>query len=157
MCSSDLPNDFKIRFMVETLYKEPDKITNVDDAVEQGMWFLNCGKEPDEHQVQSKKVYDWEQDEQMIFSATNKVAGKELRSVEYLHYWTFMGYFQEVEDGLLAYVIGIRAKRNKHQKLSKEELNFYTANKDMVDIKRKYTEKELEELEELDKLLGIKK
>ena len=47
--------------------------------------FINCGKDEGNKNV-SKKLIDWEQDEALIFPAINKVAGKEIRHVEYMHW-----------------------------------------------------------------------
>ena len=65
------------------------------------------------------KTLDWEQDAPLIIPAVNKVAGKEVRALEYLHWWTFLGYFMEIEDGLASQVWAIRQKKAKGKKLEK--------------------------------------
>lgn len=115
--------------------------------------FINCGKEGS-NKNDPKKLIDWEQDESLIFPAINKVAGKEVRHVDYMHWWTFMGYFMEIEEGIFSTVLGIRQKRAKGKKLDKWEQEFYANNKDICIIKTKYTQEEQEEIDRLNKLLG---
>lgn len=131
---------------------------NVQEAVEQLLWFISGGSVREDKKPE-KPTYDWEQDEQMIFSAVNKVAGKEVRELPYLHWWTFLGYFNEIGEGNLTYIIGIRDKLNRHKKLEKHEREFYNRNKDLVKLApRKSIEelrKEAEEKQILDDVLGI--
>ncbi len=54
----------------------------------------------------------------MIVPAVNKVAGKEIRTVPYMHWWTFFGYFMESGECLFNTVVGIRSKKAKGEKLS---------------------------------------
>ena len=123
------------------------------EAAERAVWFLDCGQE-DDNKKPPRKLMDWEQDEPILFPAINKVAGREVRAVEYMHWWTFMGYFMEIEDGTFSMVLGIRQKRAKGKKLEKWEQEFYQANKAMCDIKTKYTAEEQAEIEYWNKLLG---
>ena len=85
--------------------------------------FMNCGGQ----QAGSKtnfKAIDWENDEQIICSAINNVANTEIRSIEYCHWWTFMGYFCAIGESLLSTVVGIRNKIAKGKKLEKYETEF---------------------------------
>jgi len=87
--------------------------------------FMNVGERGEAHGAQSNStLIDWKQDEHMITSAINKVANQEIRLAEYMHWWTFMGYFMAVGESVLATVVGIRAKINKHEKLEKWEEKF---------------------------------
>ena len=121
---------------------------------EQVIITLNLGNMIEKPQT-SAPLYNWNQDEQLIFSAVNKVAGKEIRAVEYLHFWTFMGLFNEIGEGSFATVISIRNKKRKRQKLEKWEKDFYRNNKDLVDLKVQLTEDEQAEQDEVAKLLGL--
>lgn len=143
--------------MIECLYQEPDSIPSEDyqEANDKACWFLEGGNNQNEnskHQ-QSKKVMDWEQDEQMIFSAVNKVAGYETRAVDYLHWWTFLGYFNEIGEGLFSTVINIRSKKNKGKKLEKYEDEFYRENRSLIDLKKKLPPEEQARIDNLSKLL----
>lgn len=149
-----LPEE-KYEVMLEILYKDISEIaeSNYPEAIKQALWFLDCGQVEDNKKT-PRKVMDWEQDESILFPAINKVAGCEVRAVEYLHWWTFMGYFMEIDDGTFSMVLGIRQKRSKGKKLEKWEQEFYRANKSLCDLKTKYTAEEQEEIDYWNKLLG---
>ena len=101
---------------VECLYKEIPE--NYQKALDRATWFLDVGDIPQGKQL-PVRVLDWEQDGHIIFPALNKVAGAETRTVDYMHWWTFLGLFNEVGDGLFTQVISIRTKKAKHKKLDK--------------------------------------
>ena len=69
----------------------------------------------------SPRTMDWTQDANLIFPAVNKVAGLEVRGVEYMHWWTFMGYFMEIKDTTYAAILGLRGKKAKGKKLEKND------------------------------------
>lgn len=142
----------KVEVLLRCLYEEDiENIENIEDAIREAVWFLNGGNYEDANN--GPKIMDWEQDEQMIFSAVNKVAGREIRSVEYIHWWTFLGYMQEIDEGLFITVLNIRRKKATGKKLLDYEKEFYNKNSDIVKLKPKYTEKEMKEREELLKKL----
>lgn len=144
--------------MLQCLYKDFETIPTEDleEAYKQAVWFLNCGEyeENAKYVSPTRKLYDFEQDAQIIFSSINKVAGYEVRAVDYLHFWTFIGYFNEIGQGTFSTVISIRDKKRHKKKLESWELKFYRENKHMVELKHRYTKEELEELKELEDLLG---
>lgn len=86
--------------------------------------FMNCGTANSPAKPMNFKTIDWEVDEQLICSAINNVANTEIRSVEYCHWWTFMGYFCAVGESALSTVVGIRSKIAKGKKLEKYEMEF---------------------------------
>ena len=90
---------------------------------------------------------DWEQDERILFPAINSAAGKEVRALDYLHWWTFMGYFMEIRESTYAQVLQLRQKRAKGKKLEKWELEFCI-------IKKRLSQEEKDEQDFLKKLLG---
>lgn len=152
----DYTPEEKLYILLKRLFREHlDRIPRGDweEAAGQAKWFIDCGREDDEKRVHPK-VIDWEQDEAIIFSAINKVAGTETRSVPYLHWWTFMGYFMEIGEGTLSVVIGIRQKKARGKKLEKWEQDFYRNNKALCEIKKRYSEEEQAEIDYWKQLLG---
>lgn len=129
---------------------------DIGEAVKQISWFISAGQP--EKEVLELPTYNWKQDEQMIFSAVNKVAGKETRELEYLHWWTFLGYFNEMGEGTFSFIVGIRHKLNKGKKLEKHEKEFLAHNKELVQLKKPKTKEEQEQEDEykalLDEVLG---
>lgn len=116
---------------------------DTEEAAKQIMWFISAGKK--ESDKKELPIYDWMQDEQMIFSAINEVAGKEVREVEYMHWWTLSGYFNEISDkSSIAFVMGIRHKINKGKKLEKYEQEYKNNNKETVTLQKHLTKEERE-------------
>lgn len=140
--------------VLELLYEEFKEINSEDyeEAIKKAVFFLDGGKEYKETTRVAKKIIDWEQDEQIIFASVNKVAMKEIRELEYMHWWTFLGYFSEIGEGLFSTVVNIRSKKNKGKKLEKWEQDFYKNNKELIELKRTYTEEEKEEMQRLNEL-----
>lgn len=124
----------------------------MEEAMKQINWFISAGKAPGKEI--ELPVYDWVQDEQMIFSAVNKVAGKETRELEYLHWWTFLGYFNEVGEGTFSFIVGIRNKLNKGKKLEKHEKEFLSHNKELVKLEKPKSKEEQEQEDAYNALLN---
>lgn len=90
--------------------------------------FFNCGSDESSSPKHNYKLIDWDGDSQLICSAINKVAKDEIRSIPYLHWWTFMGYYISVGESVLSTVIGIRDKLISNKKLEKWENQFRSEN-----------------------------
>lgn len=100
-----------------------------------------------------KKIMDWEQDAHMIVPAVNKVLGEEIRTKEYLHWWTFVGAYSEIGESLYSEVISIRRKQQKGKKLEKHEREFIKENKHIVELKRKRSEEEQANIDRINAML----
>lgn len=152
----DYTPEEKLFIMLKRLFRNGyEKIPReqLAEAASQARWFVDCGQE-DDGKKPPTKVIDWEQDEPLIFPAINKVAGMETRSAPYIHWWTFMGYFMEIEEGTFSTVLGIRQKKAKHKKLEKWEQEFYRNNRKICDLRKRYTAEEQAEIDYWNKLLG---
>lgn len=110
---------------IEDIY---DNISSVEELVKKMYDFFNCGSPTPLGTKANHKLVDWGQDAQIICSAVNKVAGKEIRFEPYVHWWTFMGYYTAVGNSLLATIITIRDKIINGKKLEKYEREFRTNN-----------------------------
>lgn len=150
----ELSTEEKIFVCLRILYEDFLQIppASLLEAYEQARWFLDGGKASKKEN--SQKIMDWVQDEPLIFAAVNKTAGFETRTVDYLHWWTFMGYFMEISDGTFSQVVGLRSKKASHKKLEEWEKAFWNRNKDICKLRPKMTEEEKENKEKLKKLLG---
>lgn len=133
----------KIEIMLKILFIDYSMLTeeNILEAVQKGKEFIDYGKEK-KSQI---KTMDWEQDAQMIVAEINKVSNvQDIRMVEYMHWWTFLGYYMGIGDGLYSQVLNIRTKKLQGKKLEKWESEFYRKNKDIIDIKPKVSEEDKE-------------
>lgn len=113
--------------------------------------FIDNGIEGDGNSI---RTMSWEQDAKILFPAVNRVAGYEVRSVEYLHWWTFTGFFMEIKDSVYANILSLRQKKAKGKKLEKWEREFWNTNKKICVLESKLTEEEQTEKDQLKAILG---
>lgn len=108
------------------------------EAVERVTDFIDMDMQTSEgHRGAKPRLVDWKKDGPVIVPAVNKVLGTEVRAMEYLHWWTFLGAYMEIGESLFSTVLGIRQKRSKGKKLEKYEQEFYRENKALIDIKKR--------------------
>lgn len=153
----ELTDQEKNIVMLEILYMNPEEIPPeyLEETLIKGKEFIDCGVR--EEGKEKVRLMDWEQDSPIIASAINKTVGKDVRSLKYMHWWTFMGAYMEIGDGLFHQVIMIRQKKAKKKKLEKWELEFYRKNRSLVDLDQKKQERSTEEKEALKTLFGLEK
>lgn len=104
---------------VEDVYLDP----NLEELSTKMFEFFNCNQMSVGVKT-NYKLIDWEQDSQLICSAVNKVANTEIRSVPYIHWWTFMGYYTAIGDSPITTIIHIRNKLMTGKPLEKHERQF---------------------------------
>lgn len=132
----DLSDEEKVFVCLSRIYKDFNRMPRDKDtymaAVKAATEFIECRLSNDKP---SPKVVNWEKDEQLIFPAINKAAGMEIRAVPYLHWWTFLGYFQGIDrDDLWGVVLTIRQKKAKGKKLEKYEKEFVASNRELCSM-----------------------
>ena len=86
--------------------------------------FINGGEDNSPGAERDVTLVDWEQDAQIVCAAINNVANQEIRSVDYLHWWTFLGYYMSIGQSVLSTVVSIRDKIAHHKKLDDWEKEF---------------------------------
>lgn len=147
----------KVLTMLQILYIDFDRMPPSDwkEASEKACEFIDCGIHDDG--TPKPRLMDWEQDAPIIVPAVNKVCNFDVRSVKYMHWWTFFGYYMEIGECMLSTVVSIRDKKRRGKKLEKWEQEFYRNNKHIVDLRTKKEERSEEEKEELRKLFGLNK
>lgn len=110
-------------------------------AVEEMYNFFNCGQES-VGAARNHKLIDWEKDSQVIVSAINNVAKKEIRAETYVHWWTFMGYYLAIGECPLSTIVSIRDKIVRGKKLEKWEQDFKLNNPEYFNWNFKSVEEE---------------
>lgn len=150
---ADLDNNEKLFSFLYIIYENFENFTRDDyePAFKAACDFINNGAEDD--RKTNIKMVDYEQDYRLMIPAINRVAGKEIRDCEDIHWWTFLGYFMEIGECTYGTVLNIRNKKAKGEKLEKWEKKFYDENKKLVDIRPKLTEEEKEAEEWLNNFL----
>lgn len=109
-----------------------------EEAFKKCFEFINCGNM--ETGRKTPKLMDWEQDFQYLVAPINHVAGKEIRAVEYMHWWTFVSYYYEIGDCFFAHIVRIRELKLKGKLTNKDDKEFYRKNREIIDIKTKYSQ-----------------
>ena len=131
---------------VRVLYKCKISEQDFDEAVEKAYWFIDGGGMPTS-EPEKARIIDWEKDERMIMPAVSKTVGvPDVRSLPYLHYWTFLGAFGEIGEGLLSTVLNIRRKLADGETLEKWERDYVHKNRDLIEILTPEEEADLKEL-----------
>lgn len=147
-----LPEFIRWHIALALFYEEQIPEGDFPAAAEYFCRFINCGRE--EPQNPGPQLLDWERDAQEIVADVNKVAGQEVRSLPYLHWWTFLGWFLGIGEGNLSRLVSIRDKLHRGKKLEDWEKEYYRRNRDRVNLPKKYSAEELAEQERLQALLG---
>ena len=124
------------RVILEIMFPDCDNIPqeHIQEALDKVAEFIDMGIGDDS---KKPKTMDWEQDAPIIIPAINKVLNKEIRAEKYMHWWTFLGAYMEIGEGLFSNIIHIRQKKAKGKKLEKWEQDFYKENKSLIDFQHK--------------------
>lgn len=140
----------KTQVLVEILYIDYETIPmeHMEEAVKQASWFIDANLPADN---KPKPVtMDWFKDAPVIIPEINKNIGTEVRSVEYMHWWTFFGAYMQISgDGLYSSILNVRQKKAMGEKLEKWESKFYKENQALCDLDWEQKQKELEAVEKL--------
>lgn len=80
----------KTQALVEILYIDFETIPleHMEEAIQKACWFIDTGM-PANNKPQPRTM-DWVKDAPIIIPEVNKYIGKEVRSVKYMHWWTFL-------------------------------------------------------------------
>lgn len=149
----DLEDAEKVMLCLYNLYVDFEDIPRdqLQAAYDAATAFIDHGSAKGDD---GPRTVDWEQDAPLIFPAVNRAAGFEVRGVEYLHWWTFLGYFMEIKDSTYATVLSLRQKKARGKKLEKWEKEYWQQNRAICEIRTRYTEEEIAEQERLKKIIG---
>lgn len=153
----EFENDEKWIVALTILYIDFDEMPPQDyeEAIEKAIEFIDMGIKDDGKK--KSHTMDWEQDGAVIIPSVNRVLGKEIRAMQYLHWWTFLGAYMEIGESLFSQILNVRIKKAKRKKLDDWERDFYKENKNLIDLDVKYTEEEQAERDRLNALLNGQK
>ena len=154
MNDPELEDSEKVYICLYIFYEDFDVLDKGDyeEAFKQAQEFMDNGMSGERNM--NVRMVDFEQDARILFPAVNRVAGKEIRNEENIHWWTFLGWFMEMGECTYSNVLSIRSKKAKSKKLEKWEEEFYKDNKKLCDIQPRLTQAEKDAEEELNKLLS---
>lgn len=131
----------KLRIMMD-LFK--GQVPEDFSFVEQLLWFYQCGVEPSAHKqggVTAQRIYDYEQDQYMIYTAFKQYYGIDLLQ-ETMHWWIFKQLFLELpEESKIKKVMTYRSMKI-NTNMSKEQRQFYTEMKYLYALPDERTKEE---------------
>ncbi len=134
---SDLTVGWLTRFY--PALETPEDFVINQDCIEHLVQFMEafvCRFEPTK-EAEGVPIMSWEKDITMIVDAVNKHRPEDIRGVGYMHWWTFLGYFHEIDpETSFGTVVSIRNKRKHGRKLEKHEAEYYRENRDRIDIRK---------------------
>ena len=144
----DLTDGEKALICLMDLYVDFDEIPpeQLQAALDAAMAFIDHGAGDGKP---SARTMDWVQDAPLIFPAVNRAAGYEVRSVGYMHWWTFLGLFMEIRDSVYGTVLSLRGKKARGKKLEKGEQEFWNNNLAICRLKPRLSEAERAERDRL--------
>lgn len=132
--------------LLDNVFEVFDTQEKLEQAIAKMYDFFNCNQ-ADIGSRQNYKLLDWEQDNHLIASAINSEAHIEIRSVPYMHWFTFMGHYLSIGESVLSTVTNIRSKIVEGKKLEKYEREFRQKNPGYFNWNRNTVEQnEIEEL-----------
>ncbi|MBO5831556.1 MAG: hypothetical protein J6R01_08125 [Alistipes sp.] len=148
---TEYESDEKALICLMILYEDFDSIPceSYNEALERAVEFIDYGKsDHGSAKVSEPAFMDWEQDAPLIISAVNAVAKTDIRSLPYLHWWSFLSWYFEIpHDCLYSTVLCVRQAKRKG-KLESWQKEFYKANRDIVDLKKRKSAEETAAAEE---------
>lgn len=134
----DLLEGERIEVALDNFYKTDDYKNNIHDAIIYMYQFISqSDKIENKNGPEPKPLYDWDKDFNIIVAPVNKIIGKDVRGIEYLHWWTFLSAFMEIGECTFSTYVSIRDKLNRGKKLEKYEERIYRENKDDITLKKK--------------------
>lgn len=128
MQDSSIGAEDKIITALELYY--PVIPENINEAIEQMLWFYRCGKEITSSKGNGKgksvtQIYSFEHDDDYIYAAFMDQYNIDLQDIEYLHWWKFKAMFKSLkEDNEIVKIMGYRSMDLSKIK-SKEEKAYY--------------------------------
>lgn len=143
LADPDLSEAEKAQCVIEIFYPDYEEITDYEAAIKACFDFISYG---DDNSKKAPRLMDWEQDFNSIVGAVNRVVGTEIRSVEYMHWYTFLAAYYEIGDCLFAQIVNIRNKKAKGKRLEKYEQEWYRENRHLVDFRVKFSDADNEAL-----------
>ena len=143
LTDNELDDHLKAEAPLGNFYPGFDEMPPGDyqEALNQCFRFIDRGQDRKEKKHEPA-LMSWEQDFDIIIAPINRIAGCEVRALEYLHWYSFLSFYQEIGDCLFAQVVRIRDKKAHGKSLDKQDREFYRKNRDIIDLKTTYTESE---------------
>lgn len=126
----DLPEPVRWRIALALFYEQPVPEDMLQSALDYLVDFLQCGQTD----RPGPRLMDWQHDAQAILAGVNRVAGKEVRALPYVHWWSFLSWFHAMEPGQLSTLVSIRQRLRQGKPLESWQKEFYRENRRAVEL-----------------------
>lgn len=114
--------------------------------------FLAAGRP--EPAAPGPRLMDWQQDAPLIAAGIAGASGQDVRALPYLHWWSFLAWFDAIGEGSFATVVAIRDKLRRGKRLENWELDYYRTHRAVVELRGVESAEEQAEKRRLLALLG---
>ena len=130
----------KIIIALHMSYTTDDYTKDINEPVSNIFQFMSPDEDFNNPSPTSNKtpLFNWDQDFNLIIAPINKSMGKDIRGLDYLHWWTFLSAFMEIGECTFATYVSIRDKLNDGKKLDKTETKIYKEHRNQIRLKKKY-------------------
>lgn len=173
----EINSDFRTSILFELLMQdnsigEEDKISmalqlyypvipeDINEAIEQMLWFYRCGKEITSSKGNGKgkrvtQIYSFEHDDDYIYAAFMDQYNIDLQDIEYLHWWKFKAMFKSLKEDIKIVKIMEYRSIDLSKIKDKEQKAYYKKMKNLYEIP--ISKDEREKLDEITEALLIGK
>ena len=128
-------------------YEDTPSKDDMEDALYRLFEFISCD-ETDYNQEELEKgpekppLMDWDHDFHLLVAPISKVIGKDIRSLDYLHWFSFIAAYMEIGECTFSQVISIRSKMQKGQKLDKSDQEYIREHREDIYLPNRLTQEE---------------
>lgn len=128
---NELTDIEKMMVLIEILYIDKPKDNVLEDAIVEGLKFINLGQEIASEEKNAPRLLSYKQDAIYIFSAVDGQLGFSSRSSKFLHWWEFMGAFMNIGECFLSTLMHQRKLKAE----GKHDKKWWSENKHIAEIK----------------------
>lgn len=141
---NELTEEEKVKCALLIFYEDISAINDFETAIKEMFRIINGGDEEEKTNENTPKLMDWEHDFPVLVAPINRVLNCEIRSVDYLHWFSLLSAYMEIGECTFSTIVSIRSKRAKRQKLDKWEIDYIREHRKMVELPQKLTAEEQE-------------
>ncbi|MGL5149059.1 MAG: bacteriophage Gp15 family protein [Clostridium sp.] len=155
MQDDEVTDTEKLELALNLYFKKVPR--DVEKAIEQIIWFYKCGKDEDKSSNKNNKgksvtqIYNFNYDDDYIYSAFLDQYNIDLQDIEYLHWWKFKAMFKSLkEDNMIVKIMGYRSTDLSKIK-DKEQREHYKKMKSLYEIPK--SKNEIEKISDIENAL----
>lgn len=134
----ELPEPVRWRIALALFYEEPVPEEDLPAAARYLADFISCGRK----EIPGPRLMDWQHDAPAIIAGVNRVAGREIREIPYLHWWSFLSWFHAMEPGQLSTLVSIRDRLRRGKPLEPWQQEFYRSDPRAVELPVRLSEQQ---------------